>query len=225
MRLLREIGKKHFAHLIDRPEARALWWPRFQRIARWFAHWEQHRRPDIVDILAESRGTLQIPIDGRPFTLSARADRIERRKDGSFAILDYKTGAPPSDKQVSLGLSPQMTLEAAILREGGFAGIAADASIRELVYVRLSGNEPPGEARVVELSRGARKDSPMTPDEAAIDTRRKLEILIRKFEREEQPYISLNLPMWSTRYGTYDNLSRIKEWSALGGTGEEDFFN
>jgi len=98
-------------------------------------------------------------------------------------------------------------------------------SISELVYVRLSGNEPPGEARVVELNRGARKDSPMTPDEAADDTRRKLEILIRKFESENQPYISLNLPMWTTRYGTYDNLSRIKEWSALGGTGEEDIFN
>jgi ATP-dependent helicase/nuclease subunit B len=48
---------------------------------------------------------------------------------------------------------------------------------------------------------------------------------VRRFESEDQPYISLNLPMWETRYGTYDNLSRIKEWSALGGTGEEDIFN
>jgi ATP-dependent helicase/nuclease subunit B len=226
VRLLREIGTKHFAHLIDRPEARALWWPRFLRIATWFAHWEAFRRPDVANILAETRGTLQIPLGGgRTFTLAARADRIECKRDGSFAILDYKTGAPPSDKQVSLGLSPQMTLEAAILRDGGFTDIAAGASISELVYVRLSGNEPPGEARMVELNRGARKDSPMTPDQAADDTRRKLEILIARFEREDEPYKSLNLPMWTTRYGTYDNLSRIKEWSALGGTGEEDIFN
>jgi len=225
-RLLRDIGTKHFAHLIDRPEARALWWPRFLRIASWFAHWEEFRRPEIVDILAETRGTLEIPLGGdRLFKLTARADRIEHKADGRFAILDYKTGAPPSDKQVSLGLSPQMTLEAAILREGGFGDIPADVSISELVYVRLSGNEPPGEARVVALTRGAKKDAPMTPDEAADDTRRKLETLIRKFEKEDQPYISLNLPMWTTRYGTYDNLSRIKEWSALGGTGEEDIFN
>jgi ATP-dependent helicase/nuclease subunit B len=224
--LLREIGKKHFAHLMDRPEARALWWPRFLRIAAWFAHWEEFRRPEIVDILAETRGAFEIPLGGdRVFKLTARADRIERRTDGRFAILDYKTGAPPSDKQVSLGLSPQMTLEAAILREGGFEDIPAGVSISELVYVRLSGNEPPGEARVVALTRGARKDAPTTPDEAADDTRRKLENLIRKFEKKEQPYISLNLPMWTTRYGTYDNLSRIKEWSALGGTGEEDIFN
>ena len=37
---LRRIGEKHFAPLMDRPEARALWWPRFLRIASWFAGWE-----------------------------------------------------------------------------------------------------------------------------------------------------------------------------------------
>ena len=44
-----------------------------------------------------------------------------------------------------MGLSPQLTLEAAILREGGFADIDAGASVSELAYVRLSGNNPPGE--------------------------------------------------------------------------------
>ena len=36
-RVLRQIGEKYFAPLMERPEARALWWPRFQRIAAWFA--------------------------------------------------------------------------------------------------------------------------------------------------------------------------------------------
>src|SRR5215203_1654869 len=35
-----QIGERHFAPLQDYPEARAFWWPRFQRIARWFAAWE-----------------------------------------------------------------------------------------------------------------------------------------------------------------------------------------
>ena len=30
-------ARNHFAPLMERPEARALWWPRFQRIAAWFA--------------------------------------------------------------------------------------------------------------------------------------------------------------------------------------------
>lgn len=120
-RVLRAIGEKHFAPLMERPEARALWWPRFQRIARWFGEWETVRREVIDTINAETRGEISIQLDpARSFRLSARADRIERREGGSYAILDYKTGQPPTGKQVRMGLSPQLTLEAAILREGGF---------------------------------------------------------------------------------------------------------
>ena len=35
-----------------------------------------------------------------------------------------------------------------------------------------------------------------------------LEELIRKFEDENQAYTSLNLSMWTARYGDYDNLAR-----------------
>ncbi|MFL6791229.1 MAG: double-strand break repair protein AddB [Bradyrhizobium sp.] len=223
VRALRGIGEKHFAPLMDRPEARALWWPRFQRIAAWFAEWELARRGQIDAITAEIRGEIGIPLGSdRTFILSARADRIERRRDGSFAILDYKTGQPPTGKQVRMGLSPQLTLEAAILREGGFDGIPADSSVGELVYVRLSGNNPPGEQRTLEL-KIRQNDTPQQPDAAAEYARQELEKLIRKFENEEQPYTSLNLPMWASRYGTYDDLARIKEWSAAGGLGLEEW--
>ncbi|MDB5657074.1 MAG: helicase/exodeoxyribonuclease subunit [Tardiphaga sp.] len=220
-RALREIGEKHFLPLMTRPEAQALWWPRFLRISDWFANWEIERRPNVASIIAEQRGEIAIPLDsGRTFYLSARADRIERRADRTFAILDYKTGQPPTGKQVRMGLSPQLTLEAAILREGGFDTIPAGASVSELTYVRLSGNNPPGEERVLEL-RIDRKDEPQFPDDAAIEARSKLEALILKFEDATTPYHSLSLSMWSNRYGSYDDLARIKEWSAAGDAGGE----
>jgi ATP-dependent helicase/nuclease subunit B len=220
---LRGIGEKFFAPLMERPEARALWWPRFQRIAVWFAEWELARRGHISRIDAEIRGEIPIHLDnGRVFYLSARADRIEQRQDGRFAILDYKTGQPPTGKQVRMGLSPQLTLEAAILREGGFKDIAADSSVAELAYVRLSGNNPPGEHRSLEL-KIRNTDTPQPPDEAADYARLELEKLIRKFEDENQAYTSLNLSMWSNRYGAYDDLARIKEWSAAGGLGIEEW--
>ncbi|MGX4801146.1 double-strand break repair protein AddB [Bradyrhizobium guangdongense] len=222
-RVLRAIGEKHFAPLMERPEARALWWPRFQRIARWFGEWETARRDAIEAITAETRGQISIRLDNeRSFILSARADRIERRQGGSYAILDYKTGQPPSGKQVRMGLSPQLTLEAAILREGGFPDIDAGASVSQLVYIRLSGNNPPGEERILELKYKP-GDEPQPPDTAATEARAKLEALIRAFEDENQPYTSLNLPMWANRYGTYDDLARIKEWSAGGGLGIEEW--
>jgi ATP-dependent helicase/nuclease subunit B len=215
--VLRAIGEKFFAPLMERPEARALWWPRFKRIADWFAGWEAGRRPDIEAISAEIRGEISIRLDNeRAFTLTARADRIERRNDGSYVILDYKTGQPPTGKQVRMGLSPQLTLEAAILREGGFADIAADSSVSEFSYVRLSGNNPPGEQKPLELKIN-KADTPQAPDAAADHARLKLEELIRAFEDEAQGYTSLNLPMCTSRYGSYDDLARIKEWSAAGG--------
>lgn len=49
----------------------------------------------------------------------------------------------------------------------------------------------------------------------------KLETLIRTFENKDTPYRSVVLPMWENRYGNYDDLARIKEWSAIG-DGQED---
>ncbi len=72
-----------------------------------------------------------------------------------------------------MGLSPQLTLEAAILREGGFENIAAAGSVSEFGYVRLSGNNPPGEQKPLELkiskatSRRRRTPRPIMPDSSS----------------------------------------------------------
>ena len=73
------------------------------------------------------------------------ADRIERDADGRYVILDYKTGSVRSEKQVRTGLAPQLTLEAAILRRGGFARNSRRHICREIAYVKLKGGEPAGE--------------------------------------------------------------------------------
>src|SRR5581483_8553613 len=80
-------GEAKFAPLADFPEARAFWWPRFLRIAQWFAAFERARRASIAELHAEIRGELPIALGATTFTLSGRADRIERRNDGRFAIL------------------------------------------------------------------------------------------------------------------------------------------
>ena len=126
------MGEPHFAALEDFPEARAFWWPRFSRIAHWFARWEANRRAAIAAIFAEIRGEIEIPLNETSFKLRGIADRIERGPDGRYVILDYKTGAARSEKQVRTGLAPQLTLEAAMLRKGGFPDIAAGAAVAEL---------------------------------------------------------------------------------------------
>ncbi len=209
------LGTKHFAPLEEFPEARAFWWPRFERIARWFADWEIKRRAHVEAVQAEIRGEIEIPLGHRSFHLSARADRIERLGDGAYAILDYKTGRVPSTPQVAAGLSPQLTLEGAILRAGQFADIPRGASIAALVYVSLRGGEPGGEEKSLEF-----KNS--TPDAEADRALQKLGEVARRFEDPATPYRSRERPMFQGRsYGDYDHLARVKEWSLSGGVGDD----
>jgi ATP-dependent helicase/nuclease subunit B len=208
-------GERHFAAFEDYPEARAFWWPRYQRIARWFADFEAGRRADMAAAHAEIRGELSLEAGDRIFRLVGRADRIERLADGRYAILDFKTGAPPTNPQVESGVAPQLTLEAAMLRNGGFPGLAPGSSIAELIYVRLSGGSPAGEERIVNL-KGRSLDA------AADEALDRLKALVRRFEDENTPYRALVLSMWSHRYGAYDELARVKEWSLSGEEGEEE---
>jgi ATP-dependent helicase/nuclease subunit B len=209
-----KLGRKHFAALEDFPEARAFWWPRFERIAHWFARWEAQRRAGITAIAAEIRGEINIPLVDGTFKLRGIADRIERGIDGSYVILDYKTGAARTEKQVRTGLAPQLTLEAAILRKGQFKDIPADASVAEIGYVLLKGGEPPGEPKPLKFEEG-------TPDSQADRALEKLAALAQRFEDESVPYRSLVHPMWTTHYGDYDHLARVKEWSSTGGMGDD----
>jgi ATP-dependent helicase/nuclease subunit B len=48
----------------------------------------------------------------------------------------------------------------------------------------------------------------------------RLTTLVTRFEDEATPYRSLVLSMWKHRYGTYDDLARVKEWSLAGGVEE-----
>ncbi len=214
-RELAALGKKHFAPLEDYEEARAFWWTRFLRIANWFEGWERERRAGTTKIFAEISGEHSIPLGKTQFRLTARADRIERRADGSYAILDYKTGQPPTEPQVRSGLAPQLTLEAAILRKGGFPGIAA-GSVSEIGYVRLRGGDPPGEPKNIKITEG-------TPDSCADVAMQKLTGIAQKFLVDGEPYRSLVHPMWKKHYGDYDHLARVKEWAASGGESEDEW--
>jgi ATP-dependent helicase/nuclease subunit B len=202
------LGEASFAPLKDYEEASAFWWPRFKRIAHWFIGWERGRRPDIQALHAEIYGTLPIRVDGVEFILSGIADRIERNTAGQYLILDYKTGRLPGHDEVKVGFAPQLPLEGAILRHGGFPGIPQGASIADYVYVGIKGGDPAGTERIVKLDG--------TADAQADLARTKLTEIVRRFVIAGEGYASLMNPMWKTRYGDYDHLARVKEWSARG---------
>jgi ATP-dependent helicase/nuclease subunit B len=213
---LLQLGRDGFARLEDFPEARAFWWPRFVRVAHWFVDFERERRAALTQLFAEVGASLEIPIGESVFKLRTRADRIERLADDRYAILDYKTGQVPTAPQVKSGLSPQLTLEGAILRKGCFEGIPSGGSIVEYSYVALRGGEPPGEPRPIVW-----KDS--TPDTEADNALSRLTGVLTRVADPGTGYASRERPMFMNRGGgDYDPLARVREWSLSGGVADEE---
>jgi ATP-dependent helicase/nuclease subunit B len=203
------LGRDSFAEALARPGLWAFWWPRFERVAAWFVAHEAARRHGLLDSWSEIAGALEIAAPGGPFRVTAKADRIDRLADGTLAIIDYKTGAPPSAKEVAAGFAPQLPIEALIARHGGFPGVSA-ADVGQLLYWRLSGSPPGGEER------SAGEDARGLAERALAG----LSDLIARFDDELTPYAARPHPEMAPKYSDYLHLARVKEWSN-GEEGEE----
>ncbi|OAN55235.1 double-strand break repair protein AddB [Paramagnetospirillum marisnigri] len=207
---LLRIGAEVFAEGVKSPAVSAFWWPRFQSIARWVAERERARRPGIARVHAEVKGAIEIDAPYAPFTLVAKADRIDRQADGGLALIDYKTGQPPSVKEVAAGYAPQLPLEAAMARHGGFEGVAA-AEPSHLLYWRLKGGEGGGEER-------AAGDDVFTLAAEALDG---LAALVAAFDDPATPYAARPHPEHAPKYSDYLHLARVREWASGGEDAEE----
>ena len=97
--------------------ALALWRPRFANAAFWFVEKERDLREARETSLTEIKGRWPVTPE---FELRGVADRIDILHGGTGAIFDYKTGKPPTGKQIKAFLAPQLLLEAEMLRAGAF---------------------------------------------------------------------------------------------------------
>ena len=199
------IGKDCFGAAIANPSVRTFWWPRFERIADWFITLEQNRRINLLGSFTEQTGRLEINAPGGTFTLTAKADRIDRHVNGGLYIIDYKTGLLPSKTKVSSGEAPQLPLEAAIANRGGFEDLSSGLS-RALVYVRLSGGDPAGEWWAIEKNVPALAEQVLSGVAA----------LVGAFDNESTPYHAVPTPDRTPLHSNYQHLARVLEWSSGG---------
>ncbi|MDX2028032.1 MAG: double-strand break repair protein AddB [Alphaproteobacteria bacterium] len=195
---LMEIGRKIFTEYEEHPQAKAFWWPRFERIAAWFVDNERAQRArGIMPVKAEAEG--HISLNG--FGLKGRADRIDRMPDGALAITDYKTGGVPKVKEVEAGYEPQLPLLALIAAEGGFAGVPAGET-STLAYWKLGGGREAAKIQTL-------KEDATTLRENARD---RLEQLVKAFADPAMPYQAVPKPGLQPRYDKYAHLARLQEW-------------
>jgi len=206
------LADPYFDALSVFPVEAQYWRARFDQAAQWFIEWERRYRAIGLRPGTEVRGTFDLFGDGR-FTLSAEADRVDRLSSGDAAILDYKTGTPPSKKQVEIGLAPQLPLEAAILQAGGFEE-CPPLTPERLIYLHLKGGREGGAERVIA------EDAAQT-DHLASEALSGVRKLIAAFFDPDTPYLSRPRPQFQAKYGDYDHLARVKEWSVIDSEGGE----
>jgi ATP-dependent helicase/nuclease subunit B len=214
-RELRLAMARALAEALLRQALQAWWTPRLERIADWVAETEARRRAirPPVAIAAEAKGAIDLDRPGGTFRLTGRADRIERYADGTLAILDYKTGKPPSQTDVDAGLAPQLLLEAAMAAEQGFGPDLAGQTT-ELLYWHLSGGIEPGAASALFKKNAANLSA------AVLDAKDRLCDLIDAFDQPGRAYLSRPNPALSPRFSDYAQLARVAEWSAAGDSDE-----
>jgi ATP-dependent helicase/nuclease subunit B len=200
---LARMGEEAFGPFLSRPGVWGFWWPRFERIARWFLATEAGRRIGLAACASECRGFLVFDAPAGPFTISAIADRIDRTVAGELVVIDYKTGSLPEKREIDNSIAVQVPLEGAIVRAGGFPGVVGIPE--RLEYWRLSGGEPAGAI-------GAIGDD----DPAALIDRVVADIAayVARFDDPQTPYQPVPAPQWRPRFSDYAQLERLDEIEA-----------
>ncbi len=178
----------------------ALWWPRFQRVARWLVATEPARRAGVRRVLSEQEVRGRIDLGSHEIALHGRIDRLDIKEDGQAALYDFKTGTAPKPPAVHSGERPQLPLLAALLAAA--PPDEAVGAIDHLAYLELRGGEPAGAE--VGLGEGVA--------ELVAATRDGVERLLRAYADPAVPYLPVPRPAASPQPDPFAVLSRDREW-------------
>jgi len=178
---------------------RALWAPRLLEAIDWMAQLERDNRE-------KGRRPLVAEIEGEAVlagvTVHGRADRIDRLADGGLAIIDYKTGAPPTQKAVDKGFALQLGLLGLIGRAGGFPDVQGEPGAFE--YWSLTRHKG-------SFGRLMCPDKDMGPEEFLDHAFHHFAQAARKWLTGTEPFTAKLNPAYAP-YGDYDQLMRLEEW-------------
>lgn len=180
------------------PMLRALWSPRLleaidaiETLER--QNREQERRPLKAEITGEAE------LAG--VTVYGKADRIDILAGGGLAIVDYKTGAPPSPRAVQEGFALQLGLLGLIAANGGFPGVSGKPECLE--YWSL--------ARRLLDKNPIRPAKHMTAQEFLSHAHRNFATAAKAWLTGPAAFTAKLHPAFAP-WGDYDQLMRLEEW-------------
>ncbi|GLK66211.1 double-strand break repair protein AddB [Paracoccus kondratievae] len=176
------------------PSARLFWRARIAGIADRLIADEVDRLSRGTPTVVEEYGALSV--EGLDFRLIARPDRLDLLQDGRVHVYDYKSGPPPTDKQIR-HFDKQLPLEAAMVQNGAFQALGP-AEVEGISYIQLGG----------EGKTQGREFSP----ELAEETWQGFVTLIRRYLTGERGFTARLAMERSDHASDYDHLSRHGEW-------------
>jgi ATP-dependent helicase/nuclease subunit B len=195
------------------PVLRALWTPRLLEAIDWVATevrtgLDAGRRP----IAAERKGT----IDLAGIRLEGTVDRIDRLADGTLAIVDWKTGKPPSRRAVAEGYSMQLGLLGLLAERGGFEGLTGAPTTFE--YWSLAAGKDRTLGYVTSPVGLNGKGEGIDPADFTALAARVLAGAVAQYLKGDAPFVAKLHPEYAP-YGDYDQLMRLDEWYGRGPAG------
>lgn len=157
--------------------------------------------------------------------LKAKVDRIDvlNGKDEATEIWDFKTGLPPSDKEISILKAPQLPVTALILSQRPRTGFEY-GKVTGFGHIKIGGKNP--QIRPYEFGKAKRGgDTNLTQDEMIERTQNTLNYLYETYSDPNMPYLSKPRPKFVKR-GNYedmiDRLARRIEWANAESEGDDE---
>ena len=203
---LPDLADRQLQAMSAHPLLRALWRPRLLRALEWVAltlDEDQEREPAVWEKWGEMH------VEG--IRIFGKADRIDRLADGTLAVVDYKTGAPPSGSQVQQGYALQLGTLGMIVRAGGFEGAKGEPSRFEYWSLGRNDKSETGFGYITTPILEGRKRTGIVAEEFLPHAGAQLERALGRFILGDHPFTARENPDAPT-YDTFDQLMRLAEW-------------
>lgn len=184
-------GQSCFGMMIPDLSLIVLWQQITGQFLEWIDGYLLDQASNAKTTFVEQDLSTSIPLNGQPITIIGKADRIDLLHDGTYEVIDYKTGSPPSKKEVMTGQAPQLALLGKL-----FMLSNPGTTVSKLTYVAL----------------GSQNISSYDAQNIVEDTWTQVTEILTKFHTPGTPFhIDIQTSL-SDRFNEYALLERTSEW-------------
>lgn len=205
-RPLRDIAAEKLTQMNAHPLMRALWRPRLLKALEWIES-KIAAEPDRVPTVIEDWGKMEV----EGVEIFGKADRIDVLPEGRLAIVDYKTGAPPSGRAVEAGYALQLGTLGLMARAGAFEKVRGEPVQFEYWSLGSSKTSETGFGYVTTPIKEGSKRTGIPPEEFLPQAEYFLHDALGRWILGEEPFTARLNPD-APGYSTYDQLMRLDEW-------------